>query len=137
LGPFAYAAGALRAGLGAQPIWCRITCDGERAFEGRAWQATVACTGAFGGGSEVEADPRDGRLDLVVIEAGSRARLVVMAYGFRVGRVEGQRGVVSGSGRVVEVETDGSTGFNVDGELINAASLRFEVEPRAFRVVIG
>lgn len=137
LGPLAYTAGALRAGLGASPIAARVACDGTELFAGRAWQVTVAVTGAFGGGSEVDADPRDGVLDAVVIEAGSRARLVAHAYGLRAGRVEGQRGVVSGSGRAVEVETDGATGFNVDGELVEADRLRFEVEPGAFEVVVG
>ena len=137
LGPLAYTAGALRAGLGASPIAARVACDGTELFAGRAWQVTVAVTGAFGGGSEVDADPRDGVLDAVVIEAGSRARLVAHAYGLRAGRVEGQRGVVSGSGRAVEVETDGATGFNVDGELVEADRLRFELEPGAFEVVVG
>jgi diacylglycerol kinase family enzyme len=137
LGPLAYTTGALRAGLGAKPISSRVMCDGKPIFTGRAWQVTVACTGAFGGGSDVDADPHDGVLDAVVIEAGSRARLVAHAYGLRAGRVEGQRGVISGAGRVVEVETDGATGFNVDGELVDADRLRFEVEARAFSVVVG
>ncbi len=137
LGPLAYAVGALRAGFSANPIACRVCCDEHELFEGRVWQVTVACTGAFGGGSEVEAKPDDGILDVVVIEAGSRARLVAHAYGMRAGRVEHQQGVVTGQGRRVEVETDGATGFNVDGELVEAADIRFEVEPGAFEVVVG
>jgi diacylglycerol kinase (ATP) len=96
---------------------------------------TVACTGAFGGGAGVEADPRDGILDVVVIEAGSRARLALHAYGMRAGRVERHTGVITGDGREVEVDTDERTSFNVDGELVDAAALRFTVRPRAFEVV--
>ncbi len=114
-----------------------MRCDGELVFAGKAWQVTVGVTGAFGGGSEVDADPHDGILDVVVIEASSRARLVARAYGMRAGRIENQRGVISASGRAVEIETDGRTGFNVDGELLEAERLRFEVEPRAFEVVLG
>ena len=136
LGPLAYTLGALRVGLTAAPISCRVTCDGNELFAGRAWQITVACTGAFGGGSAVAADPADGVLDVVMIEAGSRARLIVHAYGLRAGRVERQRGVISGQGTVVGVETDGDAGFNVAGELLDGETLRFSVEPAAFELVV-
>ncbi len=137
LGPLAYAAGALRAGLTAEPVSCRVRCDGVEVFAGKAWQVTVAVTGAFGGGAEVEADPDDGVLDIVAIEARSRVWLVMHAYGLRRGRIEGQSGAVSASGREVVVETDGSTGFNVDGELIEGECFRFAVERRAFELVVG
>ena len=137
LGPFAYAVGALRAGLFAQPVAARVVADGETIFDGSAWQVTVAVTGAFGGGADVDADPSDGRLDVVVIEAGSRLRLVQHGFGMRAGSVEGQRGVHTGRGRRIAVETDGEAGFNVDGELIGERRLEFRLEPRAFEVVIG
>jgi diacylglycerol kinase (ATP) len=98
LGPVAYAVGALHAGLGAHPVRCRVSGDGERVFDGRAWQVIVAVTGAFGGGAGIDADPHDGELDVVVIEASSRARLIVHAYGLRAWRVEAQRGVRSWRG---------------------------------------
>ena len=137
VGPLAYAAGALRAGLAADPIECRVRCDGTEVYEGPAWQVTVACGGGFGGGAEVESDPQDGILDVVVIEAGSRAKLLVHAYGMRAGRVEGQRGVLTGSGSEVEVDAGGGAGFNVDGEIVEAERLRATVEPGAFEVVVG
>jgi diacylglycerol kinase (ATP) len=137
LGPLAYAVGALRAGLTAEPLRCRVRCDDAELFGGRAWQVTVACTGAFGGGARVEADPRDGVLDVVVIEATSRARLAMHAYGVRAGRIEGHAGVVTGSGREVEVDTGRPTDFNVDGEIVDAAEIRCTVQARAFEVVVG
>lgn len=137
LGPLAYTVGALRAGLTAEPIRCRVRCNGAELFAGSAWQVTVACTGAFGGGAGVEADPHDGILDVVVIEAGSRARLAIHAYGMRAGRVERQAGVITGDGREVEVDADRRTGFNVDGELVEADELRFTVAPGAFEAVVG
>jgi diacylglycerol kinase family enzyme len=136
LGPLAYTVGALRAGLRARPIACTVHCDGVEQFGGSAWQVTVGLTGAFGGGAELDADPTDGVLDVAVIEAGSRARLVVHAYGMRTGRLEGQEGVVACSGRTVEVAVDGGEGFNVDGELVEATELRLSSRPRAFEVVV-
>jgi diacylglycerol kinase (ATP) len=137
LGPLAYSVGALRAGLFAKPVRCSVEVDGDRRFDGGAWQVIVGLTGAFGAGAEVDADPADGVLDVVVIEAGSRARLVARAYGLRAGRVEYQRGVLTARGRRIDVRTDGDAGFNVDGELISARQLAFVVEPGAFDVVIG
>jgi YegS/Rv2252/BmrU family lipid kinase len=136
LGPFAYAVGALRAGLGADPILCRIACDGEERFAGGAWQAIVGLTGAFGAGAELDADPSDGLLDVAVIEAGSRARLVAHAYGMRAGRLESQKGVVTFSGRAVEIALERGAGFNVDGELVDTARLLVAAAPRAFEVVV-
>jgi len=137
LGPLAYTVGALRAGLFADPVAARVTVDGEVAFDGQAWQVIVGLTGAFGGGAEVDADPADGLLDVVVIEAGSRARLVAYGYGLRAGRVEHQSGAITASGRRIEVETDSETGFNVDGELIDQPRLAFSAEPGAYDVVVG
>ncbi len=86
----------------------------------------MGVTGAFGGGSEIDADPADGMLDLVVIEAGSRARLMRHAYGLRSGAIEQQPGVITRSGCEIEVRTDGG-GFNVDGELVDAGELTFSL----------
>jgi diacylglycerol kinase (ATP) len=137
LGPVAYTAGALRAGLEADPVDCTIRCDGELLFRGEAWQVTVASTGAFGAGSSVDADPADGRLDVVAIEAASRARLIRHAYGLRVGEVEGQPGVHSMRCASAEIELPEKQTFNVDGELVESGTCRFEVEPAAVSVIVG
>jgi diacylglycerol kinase family enzyme len=136
LGPLAYTVGALRAGLFADPVAARVRVDGDQVFAGDAWQVIVAVSGAFGGGAEVDADPADGYLDLIAIEARSRLRLALHGYGLRSGRVEEQDGVITARGTRIEVATDGA-GFNIDGELISDTCLRFTLEPRAFEVVIG
>jgi diacylglycerol kinase (ATP) len=137
LGPAAYTAGALRAGLEADPVECTVRCDGQLLFQGEAWQVTVACTGAFGAGSSVEADPTDGRLDVVAIEAESRARLVRHAYGLRAGDLEDQPGVHSLRCASAEIELTDEQAFNVDGELVESATCRFDVEPAAVAVIVG
>jgi YegS/Rv2252/BmrU family lipid kinase len=137
LGPLSYTVGALRAGLFAQPVRAQVTVDGSSAFDGRAWQVIVGLTGAFGGGAAVDADPADGELDVVAIQARSRARLVVHGYGLRAGRVEEQEGVVTARGARIEVGTDTEAGFNVDGELVDERRLVFTAEPRAYEVVVG
>jgi diacylglycerol kinase (ATP) len=137
LGPLAYAVGALRAALSASPVGAGVSCDGEELFSGSAWQVTVACSGAFGAGAAVDADPGDGMLDAVAIEATSRIALVARGYGLRAGRVESQRGVRSCRARRVAVDVPPGTEFNVDGEVVEAGQARFAVEPDAFEVVTG
>ncbi len=115
LGAAAYAAGAVAAGATGEPQRCTVTVDGEQRFDGEAWQIIVAGTGAFGGGSELEAaDPRDGLLDVAVIEAGPRPALLLRAWGMRAGSLTEQDGVLHLRGRRVEV--DGPEDWNVDGE---------------------
>jgi diacylglycerol kinase (ATP) len=137
LGTVAYALGALRAGLTAKPLECTLRCDGAVAFSGPAWQVTVACTGAFGAGSRVEADPFDGSLDAVVVEATRRAVLVVRAYGLRRGALESQPGVRSFRGRRLKLEAPAGTAYNVDGEIVEADGASFSAVPGAFEVVVG
>ena len=93
LGPLAYAVGAVRAAATAHPLEATVRVDGEEVFAGACWQAIVAVSGAFGGGSGVaEADPRDGALDVVVLPAGSRAGLARRAWGLRTQTIAQQRG---------------------------------------------
>jgi diacylglycerol kinase (ATP) len=136
LGPLAYAAGALRAGATAKPIPCRVAADGEQVFAGRAWQVIVAGTGAFGGGSELEeADPSDRRVDVAVLEAGPRIKLIRRAWGMRSGGLAGQPGVHHARGRVIELDVAPKTPFNVDGEVCAVAPTRFCAAGERVRVV--
>jgi len=115
LGAAAYAAGAVAAGATDGPQRATVTVDGARRFDGDVWQVIVAGTGAFGGGSELaSADPRDGLLDVAVLEAGPRVALVLRAWGMRTGSLTDQEGVVHLRGSRVQV--DGPQDWNVDGE---------------------
>ncbi len=137
LGPLAYAVGAVRAGMGAKPVACAITCDGDEVHAGEAWQVTIACSGAFGGGSSIETNLADRMLDVVVIEAGSRLRLAHRAYGLRRGGIGEQTGVAKVRCAVAEVALDRVEPWNVDGELVESGSVTFKVDPEAVEVVVG
>jgi diacylglycerol kinase (ATP) len=140
IGALAYALGAGRAGLTADPVRSSVRVDGRELFDGRAWQLIVANTGAFGAGSGVDdADPADGLLDVAVVEASSRARLLQRAFGLKRGTIARQEGVHHARGRHIDVDLDGDgRGFNVDGELCDCdTTTSFALEPRAFRAVVG
>ena len=77
-------------GSRAKPLRCHVTADGAQVYSGPAWQVIVAGTGAFGGGSELDdADPSDRLVDVAVLEAGPRVKLVRRAWGMRGGDLTG------------------------------------------------
>ena len=136
LGPFAYAIGAVRAGVSATPLRCTVTCDGERRAAERAWQVVVAVTGAFGGGSAIGGThDDDGLLDVAVVPAGSRVGLVRRAYGMRAGRLTAQPDVRHERGATIELEIEGSEGFNVDGETCPCEPAVFTLHDGGFELV--
>jgi diacylglycerol kinase (ATP) len=138
LGPLAYAAGAVAAGLTASPVPCRVECDDRVLFDGEAWQITVAASGAFGAGSRIdEADPTDGVLDVVAVEAGPRPGLVALAHRLRTGAVSGHGRAAHGRCRVAAVHLPSAAELNVDGEIVRYAGARFTAEWAAFRLVTG
>jgi diacylglycerol kinase (ATP) len=137
LGPLAYAVGALRAGLGARPVECTVRCDGETIYSGPVWQVTIACTGAFGGGSSIETDLADRKLDVVVIEAGSRLRLAHHAFGLLRGGIGEQSGVTKVRCSLAEVELTEPESWNVDGEIVKSGSCEFRPDSNAVEVVVG
>jgi diacylglycerol kinase family enzyme len=138
IGRFAYMLGALRAGLTASPVLCRIFCDDEQLFAGKAWQAIVANSGRFGAGSSVEeADPGDGLLDATVIPAGARVRLPGYAYAMRRGAIARAGDARHGRGRRIRLEVVREQAYNVDGELVRHGSAHFWVERAAATIVLG
>jgi len=138
LGPPAYAVGAVAAGLTAKPLACLVDCDGRELLAGEAWQVTVAASGAFGAGTVLDgADPSDGRLDVVGIEAGPRLGLVALAYRLRSGAVADHPRSFQTRCTTAEVRVPEGTPFNVDGEVVAVGSARFTAQERAFQLVIG
>jgi YegS/Rv2252/BmrU family lipid kinase len=138
LGPLAYALGAVSAGLTAKPLTCLVECEGRELLAGEAWQVTVAASGAFGAGAAIEeADPADGALEVVAIEAGPRPALVGLAYRLRSGRVTRDPRAFHCRCATAEVQVPDSTEFNVDGELVTAGEARFSAQKEAFQLVVG
>jgi diacylglycerol kinase (ATP) len=126
------------AGLSAKPLTCLVECDGEELLAGEAWQVTVAASGAFGAGATVqEADPTDGALEVIAIEAGPRMGLIGLAYRLRSGTVSHHPRAFHVHCEHVEVQVPDSTRFNVDGELVTAGDARFGAVKAAFRLVVG
>lgn len=138
LGALAYAWGAIRAGLTAPVLPCRVRCDGAECFTGQVWQVVIGLTGAFGGGSEIGQTLReDGLMDVAIVPAGPRLALMRRAYGMRRGTLTDQEQVTHLRGTVVEVDLPGGAAFNVDGDLREARPARFTLLPGGVAVVVG
>ncbi len=137
LGALAYAFGAVRAGLTAPHIRCRVRCDGEVVFDGDAWQVVVAVSGAFGGGSNIGGTRHDDdHLDVAVVPAGSRLALVRHGYHMRRGMLTQQEDVPHHRGHEIEVDVPAGTEFNVDGDLRTLDPARFTLLTGGVRVVV-
>jgi diacylglycerol kinase family enzyme len=137
LGPLAYAAGAIRAAVTAPPLECSVRVDGRDVFAGGAWQVIASVTGAFGGGSRVDAsNPHDGEIDLTVVPAGSRLGLLRRAYGLRRGHIAEQPGVLHHRGKVVEMRLPTGSELNVDGEILERDELRITAQADAYDLVV-
>lgn len=142
LGPLAYAAGAARAGATGKPLRTAVLTgrpDGANPAEGaeagqaelwrgEAWQVAVAASGAFGGDSGTGGvNPRDGKLDVAIVEAGARRHLLRHALAMSRGRLVREDDVTHVRSRAVELDVPPGTPFNVDGELLPLERARFEV----------
>ncbi|MGH3760346.1 diacylglycerol/lipid kinase family protein [Actinophytocola sp.] len=137
LGRFAYAFGAVRAGLSAPHTPCRVRCDGEAVFAGDAWQVVVAVSGAFGGGSNIGGTRHDDdHLDVAVVPAGSRLALVRHGYHMRRAMLTQQDNVPHHRGHEIEVELPPGTEFNVDGDLRAFDPARFTLLDGGVEVVV-
>jgi diacylglycerol kinase family enzyme len=137
LGPLAYGVGAARAATTEHPLPITVRADDEEVFAGKCWQAIVAVSGAFGGGSGVaEAQPDDGVLDVVVLPAGSRLGLARRAWGMRRQTIAQQRDVPHVRGRVIAVTLPEGAELNVDGEIRRGGLEHVTVRARAFELVV-
>jgi diacylglycerol kinase (ATP) len=138
LGKLGYSAGALLAGITAKAVAVEVSCESGPLFEGDAWQVTVAASGAFGAGARIdEADPHDGELEVIAVEAGPRPGLVVLASRLRAGSLGDHGRATHARCKSAAVHVGRPTEFNVDGEVVESASVRFRGEADAFSLVVG
>lgn len=128
LGPLAYAVGAGRAAVAGKPLHVTVRTDGEQTWQGDAWQVLVAATGAFGGDSSTGGvDTADHKLDVAIVPAGARIKLLQRAFAMRRGRLVHEEEVTHVRGAAVELDVAEHPDFNVDGEVLTLQQARFSV----------
>jgi diacylglycerol kinase family enzyme len=132
----------VKAGIGAlaryRPITVGIEADGT--FEvARIGQLFLANLPLYGPGLRVApaADPQDGLLDLVTIEAEGRVELAGMLRRLRAGAHIGQDGVSHRRVRHVRIAPGGRSPVIVDTTNLGSGTVELNVEPAALWVVGG
>ncbi|MDX1568446.1 MAG: diacylglycerol kinase family lipid kinase [Longimicrobiales bacterium] len=79
----------------------------------------------------------DGLLDVVVLSSAPVARLGVVAARMAAGRHLEHELITTFRTGTLEIRSRPDMRFNVDGELLGAGTIRFEVEPGALPVLVG
>lgn len=121
--------------LEAHPI--RLTVD-ERDYEVEALMVVLAGGRYAGGGIPLvpDADPFDGRLDIVVILRTPGILLPSTLLRVLRGRHAGSDNVLALDGRRIEIRAGAEFWMNLDGETWTAGSAVFEVVPDAFSLLL-
>ncbi len=146
LGPVGYAVGAIVSGFTSEGFRGTVRVDGtEVPVRGRLLQVAVGNGRYVGGGAPLlpEADPFDGRLDVVVSWADTPLRRLGYAWRLRSGRHTEGDDTEPLRGTRVTVEVVGSTADdggvrgNSDGEVSDpSTSHSWELEPGAWRLLV-
>lgn len=137
LGALSYGYIALRELASFSPLPYRVTIDGQHR-EIEAMLIAVSNLGVFGGGMHIapDADPADGLLDVTIIRAASRGKLLRLLPSMYSGRFVKDKVVEQVRAKKVVVDGDGLFVMG-DGEEMGSVPATVECDPSALRVVIG
>ncbi|MFW6199586.1 MAG: diacylglycerol/lipid kinase family protein [Gemmatimonadota bacterium] len=138
-GPLAYLKTALENVTRVQSYEAVLTADDGEEREIAVCNIVVGNGRWAAGGLPVTPRARmdDGLLDVVVLSTGPVARLGMVAARMAAGRHLEHELVTTFRARALDVRSTPDMRFNVDGELLGAGDIRFEVEPKALRVLVG
>jgi diacylglycerol kinase family enzyme len=141
LGKAGYLVGALIAAVDPPTVRVRVCVDGAVVHDGRVLQVAVGNGVYVGGGTPLtpDADPADGRADVLIARPATGWARLAYAAALLVGRHDRHRDVETYRGTVVEVSGQGGGEefwCSVDGELTGPHRLtRWRLEPAAYSLV--
>jgi diacylglycerol kinase (ATP) len=128
---------AVLGALGAsRPAPARIVADGAAVWQGPLTAAIVANARYVGGGMKVapDADPADGRLDLVVLGPLGRLEMLRWLPTIYTGRHLAHPRVAARRASVVVLEAPAPLPTHVDGECAGTTPITLTVAPAALRL---
>ena len=137
LGRLGYAVGAITTAVDPPTVRVRVVVDGEVVHDGRLLQVAVGNGAYVGGGTALtpDADPSDGRADVLVARPSTGWARVAYAARLVVGRHQHHEDVQTLRGRVVEV-TGQEFWCSADGELTGPHhARRWRVEGAAYALL--
>lgn len=138
-GPLAY----MRAAIGALPelkaFLTTITLNGAETLRLETYNIVIS-NGRYVA-SGIPAAPRavldDGLLDVMISPAATLPQLAVLVPTVLLGRHMESDLLLFRRATRVEIDCDPPMAFNVDGEMMSEGTARFEILPRALRVIVG
>jgi diacylglycerol kinase family enzyme len=112
-----------------------LRADGAMLFEGQAAQVFLSNLPYFGFGFRVDpgADPSDGRLEAIVLEAATRRDVVRMLAAARTGRHLGRPGVTWGVAACADLERP--LPLVADAQPLGVTTAAVSVAPQRLRLV--
>nr|WP_240894900.1 diacylglycerol kinase family protein [Kineococcus siccus] len=139
-GPSRYTLAAITELARVRSVALRVVLDGDRVLDVDALLVAVANTRSYGGGLRMapDADPTDGLLDVVVVDALPAARALRLFPLVRPGRHLSHPAVHVHRARSVRLEVRGGSASprpHADGEPAGSLPVTCEVVPGALRVL--
>jgi diacylglycerol kinase (ATP) len=129
-GRFAYLIGGVQALVEYDPVEAVVTVDGRVAFDGPMQMFAVSNGPTLGGGHRIAPDARldDGLLDVCVVRGMPVVPFVALLARVSEGAHLDDDHVVATRGRRLELAFGRRIKINTDGEVLEAARCRYEVE---------
>lgn len=134
-GSMAYNLAVIKTFLRKLGISIRIKIDNEYLGLKRCLFAVIANGPVYGGGyiSAPEADPRDGKLEFVLVDRISRFRVLGFLKAYSLGVHAKKKYVRTGKCLKMEIEADKPISVNLDGEIFHSKTVKFEIVKKAIK----
>ncbi len=135
-GSMAYNLAVVKTFLRKLGISIRIKIDDEYLGLKRCLFAVIANGPVYGGGyiSAPEADPRDGKLEFVLVGRISRFRVLGFLKAYSLGVHSKKKYVRTGKCTKMEIEADKPISVNLDGEIFHSKTVKFEIVEKAIKL---
>ena len=136
-GPLAYLVGAAKALARLEGYETSISYDEGPAESMRVLNVVVANGRSAAGGHVVapKADPKDGLLDVVIVQWGPAAELTEVGARLMAGNYLDSPLVRHRRAQSVRVESNRQMRFNIDGELVAQDPVQFRLHPKSISVI--
>ena len=137
-GPLAYVRGAAAALLKLEAYKTDIELDDRERFSAELYNVVVANGRFVAGGLPIapNADPSDGKLEVVLIPKVSAAEMALLAAQIVLGKHLSSNATIFRQARKIVVRSPSGMFFNVDGELVGNAPATFQIMPRALNFIV-
>lgn len=139
-GPLAYLMGAINVLPDLKEYKTKIICDGEELLIKEVLNIVVANGRTVAGGKRVAtfSSPEDGLLDFILIKNDNAIKLTTIIGKLALGLdyIDNET-VIHKRVKTLEITSQPGMWFNIDGELLSKAPVKFSILPKAIEVFTG